>query len=163
MIPIYNLGYLPNVRLGLTPFGPEFFVENFLLQGKRPFYFYLKAGDHSDNLYTGLGFYAPRIWEIKKWSFGFRFDAWRQPKLLLEQGNIPFLDIDFDQKPNKSAPLYPYSEQHAMLLGAAGSVLIAYSNRSGFEAELGYKSQGFLPGYSLRAFPTIRLFYSLVF
>lgn len=163
MIPVYGLGYLPNIRLGLTPFGPEVFLENFLLQGKRPIYFYLKAGDHSKNFYTGLGFYAPRIWQMKQWFCGFRFDAWRQPKLLLNPGNTPFLQIDFDQKPNKNNPLYPYSEQHAMRMGAAASFILAYTNRSGFEAELGYKSLGFLPGYSLRASPTARLFYSLVF
>lgn len=163
MIPVYDVGYLPSVRLGLTPFGPEFFLENFLLKGKRPVYFYLKGGRHSDNRYGGVGFYAPRIWERQNWFVGFRFDAWRQPKLLLEQGRIPFLEINFSEKPDKSDPIYPYSEQHAMRLGAAASMIVAYSKRSGCELELGYKSQGFLPGYALRASPTARLFYSLVF
>lgn len=163
MIPIYGLGYLPTARLGLTPFGPEFFIENFLLKGRRPIYFYLKGGKHAGNQYHGLGFYAPRIWERSHWFVGLRFDAWRQPKLLLEQGRTPFFDIDFDKKPDQSDPLYPYAEQHAMRMGCAASMVIAYTKRSGFEAELGYKSQGFLPGYSLRAAPTARLFYSLVF
>lgn len=163
MIPIYNIGYLPGIRLGLTPFGPEFFIENYLLEGRRPIYFYVKGGRHSQNRYGGLGFYAPRIWERDRWFVGFRFDAWRQPKLLLDPGRIPFLEIDFSQKPDKNDPIYPYSQQHAMRLGAAASIVIAYSKRSGFEAELGYKSKGFLPGYSLRASPTARLFYSLVF
>ncbi len=163
MISVYKMGYLPTIRLGLTPFGPEVFVENFLLQGKRPIYFYLKGGRHSDNSYQGLGIYAPRLWAKKGWFFGLRLDSWRQPKLLLEPGNVPFEEINFDIKPNPNDPLYPYSEQHDMQMGAAGSFLIAYSARSGFEAELGYKSIGFLPGYSLRASPTVRLFYSLVF
>lgn len=163
MIPIYDTGYLPGIRLGLTPFGPEFFFENYLLKGKKPVYFYVKGGSHSDNRYGGLGFYAPRIWSIRKWFIGFRLDAWRQPKLLLQEGRIPFTEIDFHESPNKANPLYPYSQQHAMRNGAAGSMIIAYHNRSGFEMELGYKSQGFLPGYSLRASPTARLFYTLVF
>src|SRR5207245_4171361 len=75
MIPIFGLGYLPSVRLGLTPFGPEFFIENYLLDGKRPIYFYIKGGRHSQNRYGGLGFYAPRIWSRKKWFVGFRCDA----------------------------------------------------------------------------------------
>jgi hypothetical protein len=163
MIPIYDLGYLPTVRMGLTPFGPEFFLENYLLSGKSPIYFYLKGGSHSQNEYTGLGFYAPRIWERKNWFVGFRFDAWRQPKLLLQQGNVPFMEIDFSEKPNPEDPIYSYADQHAVRLGAAGSIIIAYSKSSGCEFELGYKSQGFLPGYSLRASPTARLYYSLVF
>jgi hypothetical protein len=163
MIPIYSYGYLPNLRLGLTPFGPEIFFENHLLKGKNPIYFYLKGGEHSKNRYTGAGTYVPHLFSTGKWHFGVRLDVWRQPKLLLSPGNTPFLEIDFEEKPNANNPLYPYSEQHAMRVGAAGSVLIAYQNRSGFEAELGYKSQGFLPGYSLRASPTARLYYSLLF
>lgn len=163
MIPIYGWRYLPNVRLGLTPFGPEFLIENYLLKGKDPIYFYLKGGRHSQNRYGGIGFYVPRMWELGKWLIGFRFDAWRQPKLLLESGNIPFLDIDFQEKPSKQDPIYPYSEQHDMRVGWGGSMIFGYQSRSGFELELGYKSQGFLPGYSLRASPTVRLFYTLIF
>ncbi len=163
MIPVYGMGYLPGVRLGLTPFGPEFFIENYLLKGRRPIYFYLKGGNHSDNRYGGLGFYAPQIWAIRKYWIGLRVDGWRQPKLLLTPGNVPFAEINFDEKPSKSNPLYAYSQQHAMRLGAAASILIAYENRSGWAMELGYKSIGFLPGYSLRAAPTARLFYTLRF
>ncbi len=163
MIPLFNMGYLPTIRLGLAPYGPEFYFENYLLNGKRPLYFYLKGGSHSDNGYGGCGFYAPSIFAIKKWFIGCRFDAWREPKLLLEPGAIPFDEIDFDADPNPSAPLYPYSEQHAMRFGGAASLIIAYHNRSGFEVELGYKSKGFLPGYSLRSSPTARLYYSLIF
>lgn len=163
MIPFFSMGYLPTVRLGLTPFGPEFFFENYLSEGKRQIYFYFKGGRHSQNRYGGLGFYAPRIWRYKKMFVGFRFDGWRQPKLLLEPGRVPFEEIDFGVKPDKNDPIYPYSEQHKMRLGASGSIIIAYLNRSGFELELGYKSQGFIPGFALRASPTARLFYTLIF
>lgn len=163
MIPIYEWGYLPNVRLGLTPFGPEFFIENYLLKGDKPVYFYLKGGRHSQNRYGGVGFYVPRMWDIGKWIVGWRLDLWRQPKLLLEPGNVLFTDINFHEKPNKSDPLYPYSEQHAMRVGWAGSLIFGYHGRNGFEAELGYKARGFLPGYSLRSSPTARLYYTLIF
>ncbi len=163
MIPIYSWGYLPNLRLGLTPFGPSLYLENYLLKGKQTVYFYANGGNHSKNRYGGIGFYAPTIWSIRKWLFGFRFDAWRQPKLLLESGSTPFSEINFHEKPNKDNPLYPYSQQHAMRGGCAGSFIIGYQSVSGFEVELGYKSQGFLPGYALRASPTARLFYTLTF
>lgn len=163
MIPIYGWGYLPNIRLGLTPFGPEFFLENYLLKGKNPLYFYLKGGRHSQNRYAGMGIYVPRMWELSRWIIGFRLDFWRQPRLLLEPGQILFPDINFHEKPDKNNPIYPYSEQHAMRFGWGGSMIFGYHGRNGFEVELGYKSQGFLPGYSLRASPTARLFYTLIF
>jgi hypothetical protein len=163
MIPIYGYGYLPNLRLGLTPFGPELFIENYLLKGNSPIYFYIKGGSHSQNRYGGLGFYVPRMWNIKRWLIGCRFDLWRQPMLLLEPAAIPFAEINFSQNPNKSNPLYSYSEQHNMTLGWGGSLLFGYQGRNGFEAELGFKSRGFLPGYALRSSPTARLYYTLVF
>src|SRR5690606_29231998 len=125
MIPIFQMGYLPSLRLGLSPFGPEVFFENYLLKSASPIYFYLKGASHAENRYGGVGFYAPQMFIQGKWLIGFRFDAWRQPKLLLSEGNVPFEDIDFNQKPNKSNPLYPYSEQHAMRFGAAGSMIIS--------------------------------------
>jgi hypothetical protein len=103
------------------------------------------------------------MWEIRKWLIGFRFDIFRQPKLLLQEGSIPFSDIDFQEPPNQNNPIYPYSEQHAMRVGWAGSMIFGYHGRNGFEAELGYKSRGFIPGYALQASPTARLFYTLVF
>jgi len=163
MIPIYDWGYLPTFRLGLTPFGPELFFENYLLKGDSPIYFYLTGGAQSQNRYGGFGLWAPKIWSKNKWFLGCRFDAWRQPKLLLKPGKVPFDEINFSEKPNKEDPNYPYNEQHEMQMGAAGSLIIAYQSKVGFEAELGYKSAGFLPGYSLKALPTIRLSYCLIF
>ncbi len=151
MIPLFDWKYLPTIRLGLTPFGPEFFLENYLLKERSPIYFYLKGGNHSQNQYLGCGFYAPKLWRLKNWLIGLRMDAWRQPKLLLEE-----------REPNQN-PLYPYSEQESKKIGGAASFILAYQNESGFEVELGYKSIGFLPGYSLRAAPTARLFYTLLF
>ncbi|MDE3046498.1 MAG: hypothetical protein KGJ02_07630 [Verrucomicrobiota bacterium] len=166
MIPLWNgMKFLPNARLGLTPFGPEYFAEFYLCKDKTPYYFYLKAGNHSDNTYVGLGFFAPSIWTVGKWFFGARFDAWRQPKLLLSPASTPITEIDFDTLPNPDNPLYSYSQQQKILYSAAGSFLVSYQSpgRSGLQTEFGYKACGFLPGYSLRSAPTVRLFYTLLF
>lgn len=164
-IPMIASCYLPGLRLGLTPFGPEVFIENYFAFKKRPFYGYLKGGHHAKNQYYGLGFYAPSIWRIQRWSFGGRIDLWRQPKLLLNPASTPIDKIDFDAKPNPSDPLYPASQQHAVRYGGAASLIIYFhgTERIGCEIEGGYKAQGFLPGYSLRAFPTIRLALGLLF
>lgn len=165
MIPIGRMGYLPNVRVGLTPFGPEFLLEGFLLDGSKPYYFYLKGGRHSNNNYFGLGFFAPSIWTLGSWSIGARFDAWRQPKLLLNPGRVNFLEIDFDRKPDQDNPIYPYSQQNSVRYGAGGSLLAAYKfkKRYGFETEIGYKAQGFIPGNALKAQPIARAYFDLAF
>ncbi|MBS0626278.1 MAG: hypothetical protein JSS32_09530 [Verrucomicrobia bacterium] len=165
MIPLFGAKYLPGLRMGLTPFGPEFFVENYLAIGRDVFYFYGKGGSHSDNDYWGLGFYAPKIFSISRWRFGLRFDGWRQPKLLLQPGSLLIEEINFNGEPNPDDPIYPYSEQHEMKMGCAASLIVYLrgSPRYGFETELGYKTIGFLPGYALRASPVARLAFALVF
>lgn len=165
MIPVWGGKYLPGLRLGLSPFGPEIFVDNYLTIGRTPFYFYVKGGRHSENDYYGLGLYAPRIFHIQKWYFGARFDAWRQPKLLMQPGNILIEQINFDERANPDDPIYPYSQQHEKKVGCAGSLIVFFrgSPRYGFETELGYKTIGYLPGYALRSSPVARLAVTLVF
>lgn len=164
-LPMIASCYLPGLRLGLTPFGPEIFLENFFSFNKNPLYVYLKGGNHADNTYLGAGFYAPRIAHVENFFFGLRLDIWRQPKLLLQPGNVTFFDIDFSVRPDPDDPLYPNSEQHAIRFGAQGSFITSYlwEEKYGYEAELGYKAQGFLPGYSLFAYPTVRLSFCMVF
>lgn len=78
MIPIFGYGYLFGARLGLTPFGPEIFIDQYLVKGNDPFYFYVKGGLHAQNSYWGAGFFAPTIAAWRHWTLGARFDAWRQ-------------------------------------------------------------------------------------
>lgn len=165
MIPLWKCGYLPGLRLGLTPFGPEYFLDNFLVFHDRPFYFYCKAGSQSGNTYYGAGFYAEKIYTWSQWSLGARLDLWRQPKLLLNQGRIPFIDLVLEDNKTPEPPLYPSSKQHAMHHGIGLSVIGTYtlSEKCGLEAEAGYKTSGFVPGESLFAAPIARLYYTLIF
>lgn len=164
-IPMIGSFYLPGLRLGLTPFGPEVFFENFFIRKKIPLYAYLKGGDHAGNIYCGAGVYAPLLWIVERWSFGLRGDIWRQPKILNAPGSVPFEEINFHEPPNPEDPLYSNKEQHEIRFGASGSLITTFhgNERIGYEAELGYKSQGFLPGYSLFAYPTVRLSFDLSF
>jgi hypothetical protein len=164
-IPMIESIYLPGFRLGLTPFGPEVFFENYFLQTKSPLYAYVKAGRHARNDYFGAGVYSAKLWNVWKWSFGLRADIWRQPKLLLQPGATPFFDIDFEETPSLNDPLYTSSQRHMVRWGGAASVISTYqgSENCGYEMEFGYKSKGFLPGYSLWAFPTVRLAITLSF
>ncbi len=164
-IPMIASCYLPGLRLGLTTFGPEVFFENFFVFKRKPLYAYVKGGHHAKNNYYGAGIYAPRLYSFRKWEFGIRADLWRQPQLLLQPGAIPITEIDFDIAPSIDDPLYPYSQRHAMRFGGAASAIAFFkgTEQCGFEAELGYKAQGFLPGYSLKASPVVRLAFTLVF
>jgi len=149
MIEIGKIGYLFGARLGLTPFGPEIFCENYFAASGKVFYGYLKVGQHANNSYYGAGLYLPALWTLRKWEFGARLDLWRQPKLLLKEGSVPITEID--DHAFFTNPLYPSSQLHAMHYGAAISMTSFYhrSKNFGFEGELGAKSNGFLPGNSL--------------
>jgi hypothetical protein len=159
-IPMIGGCYLPNFRLGLTPFGPEVFFENyFRLTNGQPIYGYVKGGKHSGNGYAGVGVYGPRLKRWGEFDLGLRVDLWSQPKLLLGPGRVPFDQIDLSAPPNPDEPIYSEQEQHERSMGMAASLIGAIKKGEwlGFEAELGYKARGFLPGYSLRSFPTVRL------
>lgn len=162
-IPLIRNCYLPNLRLGLTPFGPETYLEQYFLVGKSPIYSYLKGGRHAGNWYSGIGMYAPELVKFSRIYLGLHLDLWRQPKLLLNPGSISIFDIDFDTLP--TPPVYSTSQQKEVRWGAAASAIIGAKviGPWGFEGEFGWKSPGFLPGYSLTASPTLRFATTLKF
>lgn len=164
-IPMIGGCYLPNLRLGLTPFGPETYLEQYFLLDKLPIYSYLKGGAHAGNWYAGAGVYAPQLARAGRVHFGLHLDLWRQPKLLLNPGSISIFDIDFDNPLSKNTPLYPYSQQREVRWGVSASVIAGAEILGpwGFEGEFGWKSPGFLPGYSLTSSPTVRLASTLRF
>ena len=155
MIPFFGAGYLFSSRLGLAPYGPEIFFENYFAANGRVFYGYLKGGGHAGNNYFGAGTFIPNVWHKDPITFGVRCDLWHQPKLLLQPGAIPVFNIDREMPLH---PIYSSSELHEMSFGGAFSMLLAWSWTEvfGAEIELGGKTQGFLPGYSLVASPTVR-------
>jgi len=158
MIPIGSYRYLPSVRMGLTPFGPEYYLENFLVKDREPIYFYLKWGRYTKNSYFGLGLEQPSLFTWKGCLIGYRFDAWRQPPILFDFKSLE----DFDESTNTDLP----ENLHKQRLGVAFSVVLEKEIKdSGFFLYIqpGFKTQGFLPGESLRAAPIIRAGFSLNF
>jgi len=163
MIKMGSVGYLFGARLGLTPFGPEVFWENYFSSHGKSFYGYLKAGSHANNSYIGAGLFLPVLWSFGKWDFGTRLDLWRQPKLLLKEGSLPLTEIDEHETLN--TPLYPSTELHAMHYGAALTCTTHYhwNETFGFEGEFGAKSNGFLPGNDLLGTAIFRIGFSTAF
>ncbi|MBF8263387.1 MAG: hypothetical protein HW387_1052 [Parachlamydiales bacterium] len=147
MIKIGNVGYLCSARLGLTPFGPEVFWENYFANQGRVYYAYIKGGRHAGNRYVGAGVFLPVLYKRGKWEMGLRCDLWRQPKMLLSPGSLP-LDEAMDYP---LVPLYAPALFHRMHFGAALSITAFYhwNQRFGVEGEFGAKSNGYLPGNSL--------------
>jgi hypothetical protein len=81
-IPMIHIGsykYIPSARLGLTPFGPEFYLDNFLVKDNKPIYFYLRGGNFSKQTYLGFGIEHAYIWNLESLPWGLRLDCWYQP------------------------------------------------------------------------------------
>ena len=165
MIPIGDYKYLPSVRLGLTPFGPEYFLENFLVKNQNPIYFYVKWGSFANNNYYGFGVEQPHLLSYKGWKLGYRFDAWRQPYILFDKGLLSNLSSEssydfcgggFIQETPGSTP--SEHDLHKKRIGVAMSVCIEKQiAESAFSTyfQPGFKTAGFLPGQALRAAPII--------
>ena len=136
MIPLsQGVRMLFGTRLGLTPFGPELYFENYFSAGGKCYYGYLRLGKHAHNNYDGCGAILP-LSTSEHWNLGLTLNIWRQPKLLLHLN----------------------SSRHSVSYGISGSLSFDYHwmDTFGGEIQFGWKTEGFLPGYSLFESPIIR-------
>ncbi len=143
MIPIGSYKYLPAFRMGLTPFGPEHYLENFLVKGDAPIYFYLRNGSFASNRYMGFGVEDPYVWKFDTWSLGFRADVWLQPAVSFN--STRYSATQFAQPSWK--PVHIKDSR----LGTSLSLICQkelWENGSMF-LQVGGKSQGYVPGEEL--------------
>ncbi len=147
MIPLFSTRLLPNLRLSLTPFGPEVLLENYLTYKSQLTYFYFKAGEFAGNQYYGLGIENKTLWSYKKCCFGLRFDGWKQP-LYSSYLLIDALD-------NTPAPAPTTSGSYGAALQA--TLYYPLTNKMNIYAVVGGKTSGFLPGESLYTNPILRI------
>ncbi len=103
-IPMIASIYLPSLRLGLTPFGPEVFLENFF-SWKKALSTPISKEAITRTIPTSVPAFTLRVsgpfTNGRSASAG---DIWRQPKLLLQPGNVPFEEINFQEPPNPADP-----------------------------------------------------------
>jgi hypothetical protein len=140
--------YLPVLRSGLTPFGPEYHLENYLRFGETTSLIDVRIGDRTFcGSWGGIGASFFNIVAWRRYFTDLDISIWNQPKLLLGE-----------------APGTPKGGG----LGGAFSIRGYYdfpNSLNSFSAviELGYKSVGFLEGYPLDASPifTIGIGYRL--
>ncbi len=143
-IPMFSLGpvfYLPSARLGLTPFGPEYIMDNYLKIKEVPTYVYLKRGHFAKNTYWGAGVLHEALFTRGAHALGICLNVWQQPTLLsLEKWDEGVVK-------GRAAVL------HHKRMGGSSALIYNYSlfpERLSTHIEVGYKTIGFLPGESLR-------------
>lgn len=81
MIPIGKLKYLPSFHLGLTPFGSEFYFENYLSLDDKLFTGYYRQGDNTFHRFWGAGIKSFNLLNNKYFYFNTSIDFWEQPGL----------------------------------------------------------------------------------
>jgi hypothetical protein len=140
MIHIKGLDYLPSLRMVLTPFGPEYHMENFFRIRDRVLLADLRIGDRTFySSWGGIGVLARSIYASNRLSMDMNLDLWRQPEI----------EIGGESIASKGGGL-----------GGAFSVRGRYDLTDSRHSiatliELGYKSPGFLEGYALDSSPII--------
>lgn len=88
MIRIGEIGYLPSFHLGLTPFGPEFYFENYFVFKNRILSGYYRQGDKTFINFFGFGFEGHNLFNNNFLSLNTKIDLWDQPVLKLGGNEI---------------------------------------------------------------------------
>lgn len=134
-----NLGgirYLPVIRTGLSPFGVEYHIENYISFNTKGMLIDYSFGDKSfTEPWMGLGIIAPDLYTRHNLSVDFNANLWNQPKLDLSKNAV-------------------YTEKKEW--GIAISSRAYYTFKSSKIpvhpfVEIGYKTKGFVEGYDLNA------------
>lgn len=151
MIPLGKVGYLPSFRLGLTPFGPEIFFNNYFRYEKSPIHFYARYGKYFRNQYYGAGLEFPKLIQTTGLSFGFKIDLWRQPSILFRPGEKLCEGISYGY-PSKALYNKKYGGSLSFIMRQA-----IYKDLITFFEQVGWKTNGYLPGESLDKGPIARV------
>lgn len=145
MIPIGPYRYLPGARLGLTPFGPEYYLENYLVKNEKPIYFYLRYGKYAQESYWGFGIEHAYLWTIDSTPWGLRLDFWRQPHAAFRNTHYALVDVFENDQQFTSQPHNPH---FGIALSVIGHKKLWSSGSLFFQ--IGGKTIGFLPGEPLQ-------------
>lgn len=129
--------YLPGIRAGFAPYGPEAYFENFFLLKGKPLYAYVKGGPRS----FGFGGEYDHLYSHKWWTIGLHFDAWCQSQFVSSAATI------FDLEEGYSIAI----SERLSVIGFAASLTnrVQFSSSVALFLEAGGKTSGYLPGYAL--------------
>lgn len=145
MLEIGKVKFLPSFKITLAPYGLEKNLEGYFAIGGVPLYLYVKWGDHGGVGFYGAGIDFDQMLTWKGGIFGFKLDVWYQPDF---QQPTRVFDVLVDEV-NPAVP-----ELQDRKTGIAGSLISRWYLTGGgnpvyLYTEAGYKSKGYLPGYSL--------------
>ncbi|MBI5217926.1 MAG: hypothetical protein HY958_03235 [Bacteroidia bacterium] len=141
MIPLKNVQYLPSFRLGLSPFGAEFYFDNFLKKESKILNIYFRYGEPTYHHFCGGGIRSDNIFKYKSLTAGIKIDAWDQPSVYIG---------------GKTIDRYKYDIGGAV----AGIVYYKILNKEfplSLMAQCGYKTAGYLEGEKLSEGAIVRV------
>jgi hypothetical protein len=133
MISLWKIKYLPSFHLGLSPFGTEYYFDNYLSAQKQWYSFYLRKGDNSFHDFWGMGFKGNKVVDSRYISVSPSFDFWDQPSIKLGGEEIT---------ESKGGLGFAVS-------GTFNFKITKGQNPFGIYTQLGYKSAGFVEGEML--------------
>ncbi len=89
-IPIGPVAYYPIVRIGLTPFGISYYVDNFINFGERTLLFSFNVGKSPfyNFAYGGASLKTDEIFKYKFFSFDINSAFWVQPRLASNKNKL---------------------------------------------------------------------------
>jgi hypothetical protein len=154
-IPMFKIGpisFLPNISVQLAPYGLEYYLENYLVYKDSPVYTYVKWGEHAFSQYFGCGIHYDEILKKELFTAGLRVDGWYQPNILFGWTFPEFLE--------NTRPLSTFDEACESKLGMAVSIVSRFLIKNSLTflySDIGYKTEGYLPGFPLQRSPTLRL------
>jgi hypothetical protein len=146
-LPTLKIGksqYMPALDYNLTPFGPEFLMNHYLLKNEKLYQLNLRLGEQwAYSSFYGLGIKSYNLISNHALRLHGSLDLWNQPKLTyVFEGAPEDLDLQAGAMAKISCSWFPFKPENSLVLHAR--------SRLGLHAELVYKSTGYAQGEPLR-------------
>lgn len=134
LIPLVgNIRYLPKLKFGLTPYGPELMLQNYLRHSDRLYSFSISSSDGAFENFWRLG---AEVWNVvleNKFSLNLSSQFWNQPNMEFYVGNQLERSEGFG----------------GLMIGSVNYNFCVRENLLGLTLQFGYKSKGFAVGERL--------------
>lgn len=141
MIKFGSIRYLPSFRLGLSPFGSEFYSEHCALYNQKLIEFYYRQSNGILAQTYGGGLKLSHLINNKYFLINANIDLWDQPKMQLG-----------------GKKLYYTQNGYGGAIGATAIInLLSRDNSVGIMINAAYKTAGYLEGEKLEQGPVIRV------
>lgn len=141
MIKFGSIRYMPSFRLGLSPFGSEFYSEHIALYNQKLIEFYYRQSDGILAKTYGGGLKLSHLINNKYLIINANIDLWDQPKMQLGGDK-----------------LYYTQSGYGGGIGATAIInLLSRGNSVGIMINAAYKTAGYLEGEKLEQGPVIRV------